>query len=94
MEELQKELATVKEQARKWFEKSRDSWQMEAAAMFLAQVERLLTSKIWLETLLAELGKTDPMPEYPNMDDSGNQWVPPRTPGVIDNWVIVKDKIV
>jgi hypothetical protein len=61
--EAKKELAIVKEQARKGFELARELKQMEAAAMFLAQVERLLTQSIGLETLLSELNKTDKMPD-------------------------------
>lgn len=59
---IQEELIVVKEQARKCFEKSRDSNQMDAAATFLAQVERILIQRIWYETLMSEINRTDPLP--------------------------------
>ena len=60
-EEIQKELKIVKQEARKSYEKARDGNQMEAAAMFLAQIERMLSHQMWLETLMDQLKQTDPM---------------------------------
>ena len=60
--EIIAELELVKKEAWKSYEKSRDGNQMEAAAMFLAQIERMLTQKMGLETLMAELQRTDKMP--------------------------------